>query len=40
LVVTTGCPPSSSPKVDDVALVVLVLVPISIDKRRWFRLEI
>lgn len=40
LVVTTGCPPRSSPKVDDVALVVLVLVPISIDKRRWFRLEI
>jgi hypothetical protein len=40
LVVTTRCLPRLGPKVDDVAPVVLALVPISIDKKTWFRLEI
>jgi hypothetical protein len=40
LVVTTSCPPRLGPKVDDVAPIVLALVPISIHKKTWFRLEI
>ncbi len=34
LVVTTSCPPRLGPKVNDFAPIVLVLVPVSKDKKR------